>query len=110
PHHVEGRGGAADAADEDDAGKGAGLYRGRRAGRGHTKIDPPAQAPSRSQREEARREGPRSGGVSRATVSPSLYPSTARGGGMGGEGKGHCPISAQPGGRLVPKIHTLTVN
>ena len=43
PHHLQGRSGAPHSADPNDAGKGAGLYRGRRAGRGDAKVDPPAQ-------------------------------------------------------------------
>ena len=54
PHHVEGRGGAADAADPHDAGEGARLYPGRRAGRGDAEVDPAAQ-------EAARRERPQEG-------------------------------------------------
>ena len=51
----QGRGGAADAADPDDAGKGARLYRGRRVGRGDAEVDPAAQEAARSQRAQARR-------------------------------------------------------
>ena len=60
---VEGRGGAADAADPHDAGKGAGLYRGRRAGRGDAEVDPPAQEAARPERPQARRaaQGNRAG-------------------------------------------------
>ena len=46
----QGRGGAADAADPHVAGKGAGLYRRGRAGRGDAEIDPAAQAHPRPQR------------------------------------------------------------
>ena len=56
---VEGRGGAADAADPHDAGKGAGLYRGRRAGRGDAEVDPAAQEAARSERPQARRAAAR---------------------------------------------------
>ena len=45
----EGRGGAPHAADQDVAGEGARLHRGRRARRGHAEIDPPAQEAARSQ-------------------------------------------------------------
>ena len=59
PHHLEGRGRAADAAAPHDAGARAGLYRGRRAGRGHAEIDPLAQAPPRSERaQEGRTAAP----------------------------------------------------
>ena len=46
-----------------DAGKGARLYPGRRAGRGHAEIDPPAQEAARSQRAQAGRapQGSRDG-------------------------------------------------
>jgi hypothetical protein len=37
-----------------DAGEGARLHRGRRAGRGDAEVDPPAQAPSRPERPQAR--------------------------------------------------------
>ena len=47
-----------------DAGKGAGLYRGRRAGRGDAEVDPPAQEVPRRQRPQARGKGQGSGGVS----------------------------------------------
>ena len=47
-----------------DAGKGAGLYRGRRAGRGDAEVDPPAQEAPRRQRPQARRKEQASGGVS----------------------------------------------
>ena len=59
PHHLEGRGGAADPADPHDAGEGARLYRGRRAGRGDAEIDSPAQEAARRERPQARR--PRQG-------------------------------------------------
>src|SRR3982074_2912336 len=64
PHHLEGRGGAPDAADPDDAGKGAGLYRRRRAGRSDPEVDPPAQEVFGRQRPQARRKGQAGGGVS----------------------------------------------
>src|SRR4030088_2810516 len=70
PHHLEGRSGAPDAADQDDAGKGAGLYRGRRAGRGDPEIDPAAQEVPRRQRPQARGKGQGSGGVSRLRHAP----------------------------------------
>ena len=50
PHHLEGRGGAADAAAAHDAGEGARLYRRRRAGRGDAEVDPPAQEAARRER------------------------------------------------------------
>ena len=63
PHHLQGRSGAPDPADPDDAGKGAGLYRGRRAGRSDPEVDPPAQEVPRRQRPQARGKGQGSGGV-----------------------------------------------
>ena len=45
PHPLQGRGGAPDPADPDDARKGARLYRGRRTGRGDAEVDPPAEEP-----------------------------------------------------------------
>ena len=72
PHHLEGRSGAPDAADQDDAGKGARLYRGRRAGRGDAEVDPAAQEVSRRQRPQARGKGPGSGGVTRHTPSTGI--------------------------------------
>ena len=70
PHHLQGRSGAPDAADPDDAGKGAGLYRGRRTGRSDPEVDPPAQEVPRRQRPQARGKGQGSGGVS--LTSPRL--------------------------------------
>ena len=64
----QGRSGAPDPADPDDAGKGAGLYRGRRAGRGDAEVDPPAQEVPRRQRPQARGKGQGSGGVSLAVM------------------------------------------
>ncbi len=63
PHHLEGRSGPSYAADPHDAGKGAGLHRGRRVGRSHAEIDPPAQEAARRDRPQARRprEGSRGG-------------------------------------------------
>ena len=55
PHHLEGRSGPPHAADPHDAGKGARLYRGRRAGRGDAEVDPPAQEAPRRDRPQARR-------------------------------------------------------
>ena len=55
PHHVEGRGGAAHAADPDEPRRGDRIYRRRRAGRGDPEGDPPPQAPARRQRPQARR-------------------------------------------------------
>ncbi|MEY9678758.1 GTP-binding protein [Bradyrhizobium elkanii] len=57
PHHLEGRGGAPDAADPDDPGKGARLYRRRRARRGDAEVDPAAQKAPRPERPQARRKG-----------------------------------------------------
>ncbi len=68
PHHLEGRGGAAHAADPHDAGEGARLHPGRRARRGDAEVDPAAQEAARSERAQARR--PREG--SRDGVTPSL--------------------------------------
>ena len=65
PHPVEGRGGAPDAADPDDAGKGAGLYRGRRARGSDAEIDPPAQGVSRPERPQEGEGQGRAGGVRR---------------------------------------------
>ena len=48
---------------QDDAGKGAGLYRGRRIGRGDPEVDPPAQEVFGRQRPQARGKGQGSGGV-----------------------------------------------
>ena len=62
PHHGEGRGGAPHAADPHDAGKGARLYRGRRARRGDPEIDPAAQAHPRPQRPQEGRAPARGGG------------------------------------------------
>ena len=49
------------------AGKGAGLYRGRRAGRDHAEVDSPAQEVPRRQRPQARGKVQAGGGVSRPT-------------------------------------------
>ena len=57
----------ADAAHQDDAGKGAGLYRRRRAGRGDAKGDPPAQAAARPQR-------PQAGAARRSGIGASRLP------------------------------------
>ena len=56
---VEGRSGAPDPADPHDAGKGAGLYRGRRAGRGDAEVDPPAQEASSTRTSASARKSPR---------------------------------------------------
>ena len=58
PHHLEGRGGPPHPADPHDAGKGAGLYRGRRTGRSDAEVDPPAQEAARRDRPQAGRPGP----------------------------------------------------
>ena len=68
PHHLEGRSGAPDAADPDAAGKGAGLYRGRRTGRSDPEVDPAAQEVSGRQRPQARGKGQASGGLSRPAL------------------------------------------
>jgi GTP-binding protein len=59
PRRRQGRGGALDAAQDQVAGTGAGLYRRRRAGRGHAAFDPPAQAPARPPCPQARRPATR---------------------------------------------------
>ena len=68
----QGRGGAPDPADPHDAGKGAGLYRGRRAGRGDAEVDPPAQEVPRPQRPQARGKGQGSGGVGRLSIEETV--------------------------------------
>ncbi len=80
PHDLEGRGGAADAADQDDAGKGARLYPGRRTGRGHAEIDPPAQEAARSERPQEGRapQGSRDGlSVAVTSRSSKTHPRSA---------------------------------
>ena len=57
PHPLQGRSGAPDPADPDDAGKGARLHPGRRARRGDAEVDPPAQGPARPERPQARGTG-----------------------------------------------------
>ena len=74
PHHLEGRSGAPDAADPDDAGKSAGLYRGRRAGRSNAEVDPAAQKIPRRQRPQARRKGQGSGGVTSPRRADAVMP------------------------------------
>ena len=69
PHDVEGRSGAPDAADQDVARKGAGLYRGRRAGRGDAEVDPPAQKVPRFERAQ---EGGEDEG-SRGRLTPPVF-------------------------------------
>ncbi len=70
PHHLKGRGGAADPAGGDEPRTGDRLYRRRRAGRGHAEIDPPAQAPARPERPQARHPR-RRGGVALASTKTS---------------------------------------
>ena len=71
PHHLEGRGGQADAADPHDARARARLYPGRRARRSDAEIHSAAQAPPRLQR-------PQEGGAPES--SPSLEPRLQEGG------------------------------
>ena len=65
----QGRGGASDAADADDARKGAGLHPGRRTRRSDAEVDPPAQGPPRPQRSQARRAGQGGGGGSPGSLT-----------------------------------------
>ena len=62
------------------AGKGAGLYRGRRTGRGHAEVDPAAQEAARSERPQAQRAeqgsrsryGPADAAIYRALIEELL--------------------------------------
>ena len=65
PHPFEGRSRPPHAADADDAGKGAGLYPGRRARRGDAEVDPAQESAARPERPQARGtvEGDRGGGL-----------------------------------------------
>ncbi len=78
PHHLQGRSGAPDAADPDDLGKGAGLYRGRRTGRSDPEVDPPAQEVFGRQRPQARGKVQGSGGVSQICHAPQMRASSTQ--------------------------------